>query len=76
MNNPIVLPKPGDRIGSVTGPGQFPSDNPGTVVCISSNRFGSFAVVQMDSGIVEYCHGMNRGPGIGWHPLKKAGVKQ
>ena len=64
---PVALPAPGSRIGRVCGPGQFPSDDAGIVLCHVQGRFGEWAEVLMDSGRVERCHGMNKGPGIGWH---------
>jgi hypothetical protein len=64
-----VVPAPGARIGSICGPGEFAEDNAGIVLCQVENKWGSFAVVLMDSGRVDTCHGLNSGPGIGWHEL-------
>lgn len=63
----IQLPAPGARVGRVCGPGEFPRDDAGVVLCHASNTWGTWAVVLMDSGKVERCSGINRGPGIGWH---------
>ena len=65
-----TLPAPGARVGVVCGPGEFPADAPGTVLCHVETRFGAHALVLMDSGEIRTCHGMNRGPGIGWHALE------
>jgi hypothetical protein len=64
-----VLPEAGARIGSVDGPGVFPRDNAGTVICQIDNQWGSHVLVMMDDGTTKTCHGMNSGPGIGWHYL-------
>lgn len=61
------LPEPGARVGTVCGPGEFPRDTAGIVLCHVTDTWGTHAVVMMDSGKTERCHGMNRGPGIGWH---------
>jgi hypothetical protein len=64
-----TLPAAGQRIGVVCGPGEFPHDHAGTVLCIVEDRWGSHALVLMDEGHTQTCHGMNSGPGIGWHAL-------
>lgn len=72
MSKPMLfqnLPIPGQRIGSVCGPGEFPADNAGTVICQIEDRWGTHALVMMDSGRVDTCHGLKDGPGIGWHPV-------
>lgn len=69
---PITLPAPGSRIGRVCGPGEFPSDDAGIVLCHVEGRFGSWAEVLMDSGKTERCSGLNRSPGIGWHLITRA----
>lgn len=63
------LPAPGCRIGSVCGPGEYARDNAGTVICHIEDRWGQHAVVMMDSGRVDTCHGLKDGHGIGWHPV-------
>lgn len=63
------LPQAGQRIGRICGPGEFASDDAGIVLCQVDDRWGSHVVVLMDNGTTETCHGMNRGPGIGWHYL-------
>lgn len=62
-----TLPAPGQRIGSVSGPGQFPANNAGIVICHVEDRWGTHAVVLMDAGRVDTCHSLKDGPGIGWH---------
>lgn len=32
-------------------------------------EYCSHALVLMDDGTTRTCHGMNRGPGIGWHAI-------
>lgn len=80
MNKQTVslnLPAPGQRIGSVCGPGEFPARNAGTVICHIEDRWGIHALVMMDSGRVDTCHGLKDGPGIGWHAVKpKADEKE
>jgi len=63
------LPAPGARVGTICGPGQFARDNAGTVLCHVSDRWGTHAVVLMDTGKTNTCNGLNSGPGIGWHLL-------
>lgn len=65
----IQLPEPGQRIGVVCGPGEFAKNNAGTVMCHITDRWGTHALVMMDSGKTKTCHGMNAGPGIGWHAV-------
>lgn len=69
------LPAPGQRIGSVCGPGQFPSDNAGTVICHITDKWGSYALVIMDAGRTDTCHSLNNGPGVGWHALGEVAGK-
>jgi hypothetical protein len=73
---PPNLPAAGARVGSVCGPGEFPCDNAGTVICLVESKFGVFAVVMMDSGRVDFCHSLNSGHGIGWHAIKRHEVGQ
>jgi hypothetical protein len=61
------LPEPGARVGTVDGPGVFASDNAGTVLRHVTDRWGTHAVVLRDTGKTDTCHGLNTGPGIGWH---------
>lgn len=63
----VLVPTPGQRIGVVCGPGETPRDNAGIVLTQVTTRWGTHAVVLMDSGVTKRCDGMNRGPGIGWH---------
>lgn len=63
----ITLPEPGQRVGVVDGPGQYPEHHAGIVLCQVSDRWGTHAVVLMDDGKTETCHGLMSGPGIGWH---------
>lgn len=63
-----VLPAAGSRVGIVCGPGEFPKDNAGTVLCQVTDRWGSHAVVLMDTGAINYCHGLTK-VGIGTYQL-------
>ena len=63
-----TLPAPASRIGIVCGPGQWPKDNAGTVLCHVENRWGKHAVCMMDSGKIHHCHGLTK-VGIGTHQL-------
>ena len=70
---PIVkrtLPKVGDRIGAVCGPGMLRNDDPGTVTEIVSSKWGDSAKVAMDDGRTEFCEGLTN-VGIGWYLLKE-----
>lgn len=60
------LPKVGQRVGVVYGPGEFPHDNSGIVIAIIENQWGKHALVMMDSGTVEHCDYLVT-VGIGWH---------
>jgi len=66
---PLVVPEAGQRVGAVDGPGQFPADNAGTIMCQITDRWGTRALVVMDKGGIKVCEGLNRGPGIGFHLL-------
>lgn len=63
-----ILPQPGARVGTVDGPGVFPKDNAGTVITQVTDRWGTHAIVMMDSGKIGTCHGLTT-VGIGWHLL-------
>jgi len=65
-----LLPFPGQRVGSVCGPGEFPEDDAGVVLCRSADRWRTHALVLMDDGRTDTCHGLNTGPGIGWHVVR------
>jgi hypothetical protein len=67
--NTIQLPAAGQRVGLVTGPGEFASDKAGSVITQVDDRWGSHALVMMDSGEVKKCNGLNSRPGIGWHAI-------
>lgn len=64
-----IIPAAGQRIGSVCGPGQYPKDNAGIVITQITDRWGTHAMVLMDTGAIEYCNGLKQGPGIGWHAI-------
>lgn len=64
-----TLPLPGQRVGVECGPGEFARDNAGTVICHVTDRWGTHALVMMDTGKTNTCHGLNERPGIGWHAL-------
>lgn len=63
------LPKIGQRIGAVSGPGRFPEENAGVVISLVPSKFGDSVLVLMDDGTTEYCSGLRREPGIGWFAL-------
>jgi hypothetical protein len=65
------LPEIGQRIGAVSGPGQFPEDNAGIVLSLVPSKFGDSVLVLMDDGTTEYCSGLRDEPGIGWHAIKE-----
>lgn len=65
-----ILPKVGDRIGAVCGPGMLTDDDPGTVTEIVTTRWGTSAKVAMDDGRTEFCEGLTD-VGIGWYLLKE-----
>lgn len=67
-----LMPTPGERVGVVCGPGEFPADRAGTVLTVYKDRWGQHAVVRMDTGETMTFEGLNRGPGIGWHRIAKA----
>jgi hypothetical protein len=62
-----VIPEAGARVGSVCGPCQNPKDAAGTVMCQITDRWGTYALVMLDTGKIAKCHVINSGPGIGWH---------
>lgn len=62
-----VLPAPRARVGTICGPGEFARDNAGTVLRHITDRWGTHALVLRDNGTTDTCHGLNSGPGIGWH---------
>ena len=64
-----TIPAAGQRVGVECGPGEFARDNAGTVITQITDRWGTHALVMMDSGEVKTCHGLNSGAGIGWHAL-------
>jgi len=67
-----TIPAAGQRVGVVDGPGQFAEHNAGTVLCQIEDRWGTHALVLMDTGKTATCEGLNHGPGIGWHLLTSA----
>lgn len=67
--SPQLLPVPGARVGIVCGPGQFPADAAGTVLCHVTNRWGTHAVVLMDGGGTRAVHGLTS-VGIGTYLLR------
>jgi hypothetical protein len=69
MTRSQQLPKIGQRIGAVSGPGQFPEDNAGIAISLIPSTFGDSVLVLMDNGETEYCSGLRAEPGIGWHAL-------
>lgn len=68
-NQARQLPNIGTRVGTVDGPGAFARDNAGTVLRHETDRWGTHAVVLRGTGETDTCHGLNDGPGIGWHLL-------
>ena len=69
------IPWAGERIGVVCGPGEIPESNAGVVLTQIPSVWGAYALVLMDSGECAVCHGMNDGPGIGWHYVTTQGPK-
>lgn len=67
MIQTVQVPTAGQRIGVVCGPGEFAADNAGIVLTQVETRWGTYALVMMDSGETRRCEQINRGPGIGWH---------
>lgn len=63
-----ILPAAGTRVGIVCGPGEYPKDNAGTVLCQVTDRWGTHAVVMMDTGKINHCHGLTK-VGIGTYQL-------
>lgn len=61
----ITLPEAGKRVGVVCGPCEFPEDNAGMVLCQVTDRWGTHALVLMDSGETKTCHSLTE-RGIGW----------
>lgn len=64
----ITLPAAGARVGTVCGPCESAKDNAGTVLCQVTDRWGTHALVLMDTGETNTCHGLTD-RGIGWHAL-------
>lgn len=62
------LPLPGQRVGRVCGPGEFPRDDAGVVLAIVDSKWGSYALVLLDSGKTETLHSTTT-VGIGWYVL-------
>lgn len=75
--NPI-LPKPGDVVGFVCGPGEFPRKGmcaTGIVLCITSDQWYShIATVLMDDGSVQNIIGAYTERGIGSYLIKRQEV--
>jgi hypothetical protein len=65
-------PKPGDRVGCVCGPSEFPRDDQGIVIATyDSPWYSDVAVVLMDSGRIMEIVGAYTKVGIGWYLLKE-----
>lgn len=64
----IKLPAAGSRIGVVCGPGEFPQDTKGTVLCHVTDRWGTHALALMDDGTMKKVHGLTT-IGIGIYQL-------
>lgn len=66
------LPKPGDRVGCVCGPGEFPQDDAGIVIAIYDDAwYSNQAVILMDNGTITYMVGAYATVGIGWYLIKE-----
>ena len=63
-----ALPPAASRVGISCGPGEFPKDHAGTVLCHVTDRWGTHAVVLMDNGKMHCCHGLVE-VGIGTYQL-------
>jgi len=68
-----ALPVPGWRIGTVHETGGAPERNSGIVICHVEDDVGNFALVLMDHGHVETCHGLGFGMGVGWRAVNPQG---
>lgn len=66
------LPAPGQRVGAIDGPGVSASTRAGVVLTQMTGKWGAYALVLMDAGNVETCHGLTD-QGIGWHVLDQRG---
>ena len=74
QQQPQQLPRVGDRIGIVCGPGEFPRDNAGTVVRVYANRwYSNNADVLMDDGATRSWVGAYAQVGIGMYFLGRCG---
>lgn len=70
-----LLPQPGDRVGSVCGPCEFPKDNAGTVITTYGNQFyNNIALVLLDKGGTATIVGEYTKVGIGWYLIQPAKV--
>lgn len=63
----------GDRVGTVTGPGERPEDNAGKVTQKVEDRWGYHLIVVFDQDSrygehADSCHGFTK-VGIGWYML-------
>lgn len=66
------LPKPGDRVGVVCGPSDFPRDNAGIVIAVYDSKwYSNIGVVLMDDGSTKEIVGGYTKVGIGWYLIKE-----
>ena len=63
-----TLPAAGTRVGTVCGPCGNPAHNAGTVLCLITDSYGTYAIVLMDTGKIDHCFGLDQ-VGIGWYAL-------
>lgn len=72
------MPKPGDRVGVICGPGDFPRIGlcaSGIVLCISSSAYyDHIATVLMDDGSTKDWVGAYTTRGIGCYLLRRSTV--
>ncbi len=58
-----ILPAPGSRVHIALSGGHFFN---GTTLFHKTDRWGTYALVLLDCGMVEHCHGLSTNGGIGW----------
>lgn len=63
MEQPNILPEPNTRVHIALTGGHYFN---GTCLYHAPDRHGIHAVVLMDCGVIELCHGLNES-GVGWY---------
>jgi hypothetical protein len=68
-----ILPKPGDRVGFVYGPGSFPRDSMGIVIATFSDKwYDNQCLILMDDGEIRTKCGTYTDVGIGCYLIRAA----